>query len=205
MIGTTSPKAWPPHPREATTHPKLCRSWILLIAVLVGLLGGCADEPTVASEATFNDTDVMFLQMAVDLHRQGADVVALAADRGRRPELRRLAARMKQEWADESRAMTAWLRAWDAPTEASRDEGVHAGHGDLHSLRPADVAELRAASGADFDRVALSLLLGHHHRTVELARMEAQKGGDRDVKRLAEQMTTTRQAQIRQMLTLLAG
>ena len=182
------------------------------VLVLAGaaLVAGCGSpapeaEPVAAASGPHNETDVMFLQMVLDHHRQGAELVSLAADRGRRPEVRRLAATMKQQWAEESRTMTAWLQAWGAPLEADQDVGVHAGHGDLHSLRPSDIEELRAAGEADFDRTALALLLGHLHNTVEVARMETGKGVNADARKLAEDLTATRQEQVQQMLKLLAG
>ncbi len=193
-------------------------------ALAAGVLTGCgaaaeppatnppAADPAAAESsaakppaAPHNDTDVMFLQMTLDHHRQGAEVVELAATRASRPEVRRLAAEIRQQWADESKTMTAWLTAWGAPLAADPDEGVHAGHGDLHSLRPSDVAELRRAAGPDVDRTALSLLLGHHHNTVEVARMQAAKGANPDAKRLAEELTRRRQEQVRRMLALLAS
>ncbi|GAA0807756.1 DUF305 domain-containing protein [Spirilliplanes yamanashiensis] len=185
------------------------RRAVLALAAAV-LAAGCGspapqEAPVAAVAGPHNETDVMFLQMVLDHHRQGAELVALAADRGRRPEVRQLAARMKQQWADESRTMTAWLQGWGAPLEADQDAGVHAGHGDLHSLRPSDIEELKAAGEADFDRTALSLLLGHLHNTVEVARMESGKGANADAKALAGQITTTRQEQVQQMLKLLAS
>jgi uncharacterized protein (DUF305 family) len=194
------------------------RQVVRVVAALLagGLLAGCGaaagppvtaapEAPVVAAPGPHNDTDVMFLQMTLDHHRQGAELVELAATRASRPEVRRLAATMRRQWADESRTMTAWLTAWGAPLAADPDADVHAGHGDLHSLRPSDIEELRRAAGPEVDRTALSLLLGHHHNTVEVARMVTAKGANAEVKKLAEELTTTRQEQVRQMLTLLAS
>ena len=83
------------------------------------------------------------------------------------------------------------------------NEGVHAGHGDLHSLRPADVEELTRADGAAFDTTALSLLLGHHHNTVAVARVQLSDGSDPEARRLAEEITRTRADEVQRMLTLM--
>jgi uncharacterized protein (DUF305 family) len=98
--------------------------------------------------------------------------------------------------------MRRWLTGWRQPPSA--DPAAHAGHGGVHSLRAADLAELAAARGADFDRTAVSLLLGHLHNCVEVARMEAAGGQYPPAKALAETMTTRRQGQIQRMLTLSA-
>jgi uncharacterized protein (DUF305 family) len=182
----------------------------LLVLAAVAALAGCAGQPAApapaapAASVVFNDTDVMFLQMSLEHARQGAPVASLAADRATSTEVRALAAELRTQWAAESGTMTGWLTGWDRPLTAADGAGVHAGHGDLHSLRESDVAELRAASGAEFDRTALSLLLGHLHNSVEVTRLETTAGGYPPAKELAETMTRTRLAQIQRMLTLLA-
>ena len=174
------------------------RTVVALLTALV--LTGCGDPAAPAG----NDTDVMFLQMSLEHVRQGDEVVALAEQRAADPRVRTLAGELRAQWATEAATMRDRLTAWDRPLTADPDAGAHAGHGDLHSLRPADVAELRAAQGETFDRTALSLLLGHLHNGVETARMETAGGADPATVSLAATLTTTRQEQIRTMLTLLA-
>jgi uncharacterized protein (DUF305 family) len=155
-------------------------------------------------EAAPNDTDVMFAQMSLEHIRQGGEVAALAAERATDPRVRGLAAELRDQWRTESTAMRGWLVRWGRPLAADPDAGAHAGHGDLHSLRPSDVRELRAAEGAAFDRTALSLLLGHLHNGMATARMETAGGRYPPAISLAATMTTSRQKQIETMLTLLA-
>ena len=184
------------------------RRSIAVAAVMAALaLSGCggSDGGRPATETpAFNDTDVMFLQMSVEHIRQGEPVVALAAQRATDSEVKSLATELRSQWQTEATTMTGWLSAWRQPPSAPADAGAHAGHGDLHSLRAQDVAELDATTGADFDRTALSLLLGHLHNSVETTRMETAGGGYPPAISLAAGMTTNRQAQIQRMLTLIA-
>ncbi len=172
----------------------------VLIAAAAALLSGCGAAP----EAAHNDTDVMFAQMVREHHRQAADLLEILNGRAERAEVRDLAAAMRTEWAAEAGRLDGWLEQWAAPATADPDEGLHAGHGDLHSLRPRDVAEVRAAQGPDVDRIGVSLLLGHHHNTVEVARLETTNGRFPAAKELAAQITARRQEQVRTMLGLLA-
>lgn len=171
--------------------------------LMVLALAGCAAEPK-APPPAFNSTDVMFLQMSLDYIRQGDQVVDLAAQHAGNQQVRTLIAELGRQWETEAGTMERWLTGWQQPPSADPSAGAHAGHGDLHSLRPADLAELGAARGADFDRTAVSMLLGHLHNCVELARMEATGGQYPPAKALAETMTTQRQAQIQGLLTLAA-
>jgi uncharacterized protein (DUF305 family) len=177
----------------------------VVFAVIAALaLSGCGGEGPATQAPAFNDTDVMFLQMSVEHIRQGEPVVALAEQRATDPEIKSLAAELRSQWQTEAATMTGWLAEWRQPPSAAPDAGAHAGHGDLHSLRAADVAELEATKGEDFDRTALSLLLGHLHNSVETARMETAGGSYPPAISLAAGMTTARQAQIQKMLTLIA-
>jgi len=177
---------------------------VRLIAVLAALLAlaGCAGGPSAPAPA-YNGTDVMFLQMAVEQITEGDRVAALAAERGT-GDVRALAAELREQWARESGTMRRWLTGWEQPLAADPDAGAHAGHGDLHALRDADLAELAAAQGEQFDRTAVGLLLGHLHNCVETSRMEAAGGVYPPAKALAQSSTASRQGQIRRLLALAA-
>jgi uncharacterized protein (DUF305 family) len=189
---------------------------VLLTGLVAGvlLLTGCgaSGTPSAGSAATgaavadgpHNDTDVMFLQMSLEHIRQGADVVRMAKERGGTPELRELATTMDAEWAADADTMARWLTAWNESLAADPDAGVHKGHGDVHSLLPEHVAELRAATADTFDRTALSLLVGHLHNVVEVSRLETTTGQHPQVKAMAATITTTREAQIQKILLMLA-
>ena len=176
-----------------------------LAAALLTLLAlaGCTADPAPPPPA-FNATDVMYLQMSLDYIRQGDQVVELAEQRTADPRVRALITELGGQWQTEAGTMQRWLTGWQQPPSADPSAGAHAGHGDLHSLRPADIAELEAARGADFDRTAVSLLLGHLHNCVEVARMEATGGQYPPAKALAETTTAERQSQIQDLLALAA-
>ncbi|MFI7603051.1 DUF305 domain-containing protein [Actinoplanes sp. NPDC049681] len=176
-------------------------------AVLLLLLAACGEAPRPGASApspAYNGTDVMFLQMSLAYIDQGDQVVAVAAQRATAPRLRALAAELAGQWRSEGLTMGRWLTGWQQPPSADPTAGAHAGHGDLHSLRPSDIAELTAAKGEQFDRTAVSLLLGHLHNCVEVSRMEAAGGAYPPARALAERMTAARQIQIQRLLALAA-
>jgi uncharacterized protein (DUF305 family) len=174
------------------------------LALLVLLLvSGCTAQPeTGPPPPAYNATDVMFLQMGLAQIAEGTPVVALAGQRAGDQRLRTLAAELRTQWEDESGTMQRWLLGWQQPLTADPSAGLHEGHGELHMLRPADVAELRVAG--DFDRTAVSLLLGHLGNCVQTARMETAGGAYPPARALAATAADRRQAQVRQLLTLSA-
>ena len=174
----------------------------MLVAVLA--LGACGGPAEPAGPPPFNSVDVMFLQMGLEQIKDGDQVAALAEQRATGAELRALTTELRGQWRTESGTMQRWLLGWQQPLVPDPNVSAHAGHGDLHSLRSSDLDELRAARGPDFDRTALSLLLGHLHNCVDTARMESAGGGYPPARSFADAMTRTRQGQIQRMLVLAA-
>jgi uncharacterized protein (DUF305 family) len=181
-----------------------------LVFLVAFALTGCAAHPSPVAprpvnSTPFNDVDVMFLQMGLEQIKEGDQVAALAEQRAADAGIRAVATELRGQWRTESGTMRRWLLGWAQPLTANPAASAHAGHGDLESLRPADIAELRAAGGADFDRTALSLLLGHLHNCVETTRMESGGGEYPPAINLATAMTAARQSQIQRMLRMAAG
>ncbi|WP_236718599.1 DUF305 domain-containing protein [Actinoplanes sp. TFC3] len=146
----------------------------------------------------------MFLQMSLEYIRQGEQVLTTAQTRAKNAELKTLTAALQAQWAEEQGTMQRWLLGWSQPLTADPSSGAHEGHGDLHSLRPSDIAELQATKD-NFDGTAEALLLGHLHNCVEVSRMESTGGQYPPAKALAEQMAATRQGQVQRLLKLQTG
>lgn len=187
-------------------------------ALVAGLLlsAGCgaaptatptAAPPTPASTAStvvasdeFNDTDVMFLQMAVPHHKAGLEIVRLAADRAVRADVKTLAAAIEVTQLSEVDSMTKWLADWDQPEIAGGDPRPHAGHGGDHSTSPEAIAELAATGSAEFEKAFLNLLIAHQHNAVAMAKLEREGGVNPQAKDLAERIFASRTAQIARLL-----
>jgi uncharacterized protein (DUF305 family) len=180
-----------------------------LLAVLLFLLAGCGvgvTETTGVSQSaappgtSFNDTDVMFLQMAVPHHEQGIEMARLASERATRGEVRDLATAIRLTQEDEVAEMKKWLVKWNQPIAADLDPTAHTGHGGMHGADPALLQLLRdTPAGPEFDTLFLNLLTGHQHGAVELARMAEKDGFNQDTRALAGRIVRSRTAEIEQM------
>ncbi|MEV6341873.1 DUF305 domain-containing protein [Actinoplanes sp. NPDC051851] len=197
-----------------------------LVAVsLVLLLGACGTSvsdpsasdpsaeaaPTVSSAAeiaagsTYNDTDVMFLQMLVDHQQQGLEMVAIAADRATREEVVDLAKAIDATETDELTMMTSWLTEWQKATTVDKRVSLHADHGGLPGTDDESIASLRTVEKADFETAFLNLFLAHQHNAVEMAQLELDKGANEQATAFAERVKESRADQVQQMLRLLNG
>lgn len=181
-----------------------------LLVVLLFLLAGCgtgvASTTAGASlsapppKTGFNDTDVMFLQMAVPQHEQGMELASLAAARASRKDIRDLAAAIAATQKSELDEMEEWLTKWRQPIAPDLDPAAHTGHGGMHGSDPAVVQVLRdTPDGAEFDTRFLNLLTGHQHGAVELAQLEVKDGYNVDARALADRIIRSRTAEIEQM------
>lgn len=150
------------------------------------------------STGTFNSIDVMFLQMMVPHHRQGLELVRLAATRAVRSDVKILAAAIDATQAQEIDRMSGWLRAWGQP--ATADPNAHSAHGGMPGTSDAEIASLKATTGAEFERTFLNLLIAHQDDAIQLARMETGGGIHPEAKALADQIRQSRAGQIRLML-----
>lgn len=181
----------------------------LLSLLVVLLLAGCGvgfTESTGVSlsapppDGSYNDTDVMFLQMAVPQHEQGIEMARLAEKRASRKEVRDLATAIRLTQEDEVAQMRKWLVAWNQPVAPDLDPAAHTGHGGMHGTDPAVLRVLQETpAGPDFDSRFLNLLTGHQHGAVELARQEEKSGFNDDARGLADRMIKSRTAEIAEM------
>jgi uncharacterized protein (DUF305 family) len=187
--------------RLAGTGGPACRA--ALTVLLLCLLAACG-SPKPAAPA-FNDTDVMFLQMGLAQITEGDRVAEIAEGRAVNPEILAVVAELRDQWRRERDTMRGWLEQWERPLAADPSAGLHAGHGDLHSLREEDFDGLSGFSGAEFDRAAVALLLGNLHNAMETIRMEATGGAYPQAVDLAKSMTEARQGQIQRLLAVASG
>ncbi|WP_280509816.1 DUF305 domain-containing protein [Nocardia farcinica] len=207
-----------------TTRTTL-RAAIPAVLATAALLAGCGDDSgdhdthaTTASSTTagattgatgaaaHNDADVAFAQEMIPHHRQAVEMAALVPERSTDPRVRDLAARIQQAQDPEIATMTGWLQSWGAPVDGGGHAGM--GHGDMSMpgmMTDEQMAQLRAARGAEFDRMWLTMMIAHHEGAVQMSRTELAQGADPAAKALAQQIIDGQQAEIDQMRRLLQG
>ncbi|MBG0560859.1 DUF305 domain-containing protein [Actinoplanes aureus] len=159
----------------------------------------------ITAGATFNDTDVMFLQMLVDNQEQGLEMVEIAAERAQRQEVVDLASAVQATQKDELTMMKNWLTEWGKPTTVDERVSLHADHGGLPSTGDKEIESLRTIKKGKFETAFLNLFLAHQHNAVEVAGLELDKGSNELAKQFAERVKQSRTDQVQQMLKLLAG
>ncbi|MEU6743634.1 DUF305 domain-containing protein [Streptosporangium sandarakinum] len=176
-------------------------------AGMTGMTSGASAPATSASPAAStspangsNAADVMFAQMMIPHHRQAVAMAELAETRAADPEVKDLAAKIKGAQDPEIATMSGWLKAWGAP---EMPDGGHMGHDMPGMMSEKDMAGLKAAKGAEFDRMFAKMMIAHHEGAVGMAETERAQGADPAAKRLAADIIAAQQAEIKQMRKLL--
>ncbi|HEX8628694.1 MAG TPA: DUF305 domain-containing protein, partial [Catenuloplanes sp.] len=119
-----------------------------------------------------------------------------------------LAAKIKQAQAPEIEQLTGWLTSWGAPMPSAPADGGHGMPG-MNTQMPGmmtdkDMAGMKAATGAGFDKMFLQMMIQHHQGAVEMAKTEQQQGKDAAAKALAAKIEADQTAEIQQMQALLS-
>jgi uncharacterized protein (DUF305 family) len=127
-----------------------------------------------AAQERFTEADVHFMTGMIGHHAQALVMAAMAPTHGASPAIQRLAARIDNAQRDEIATMQRWLRDRGQPAPDVHIQGtrlmIHGpgGHQD-HShmgmpgmLTDAQIQELDAARGTDFDRLFLAYMIQHH-------------------------------------------
>lgn len=116
-------------------------------------------EIRVPEGALYTVADVSFLQGMIAHHAQAIYMSNLAESREADPRLLRLAEKIAQSQTAEIRLMQGWLADHDqfVPDTSSHRTMMMPG-----MLTPAQLAELEASSGPEFNRNYLDFMIMHH-------------------------------------------
>lgn len=190
-----------------------------------------AAGPTPAEQAradggrqAYTAADVAFMQGMIAHHAQALVMTALVPTRAAAGSVRTLAERIDVGQRDEIAFMQAWLRERGEPVP----EPAAAGHGSAGHATPAQheaghgigdpaphmpgmltaeqLAQLSAATGADFDRLFLAFMIQHHEGALTMVeQLFASPGAGQDVNvfRFASDVTADQETEIARMQAML--
>jgi uncharacterized protein (DUF305 family) len=158
------------------------------------------DPDTTIAPDEWNDADAAFMAMMIPHHAQALEMARLAQVRAEDDAVRSLARRIEGAQGPEIRSMAAWLavRGLDVP------EGHHGDHGARGGAMPGmltsgQLRDLRAARGAEFDRLFLAGMIQHHQGAVDMAATELEEGVDTLALEMAGEVSSGQLAEIRRM------
>ncbi len=156
--------------------------------------------------------DIEFMRGMIMHHAQAVEMTALIETRTDNKELRLLGARISQSQSDEINFMKRWLATRDEPTEMVMEMGDMSDmdHGS-HIMMPGmlsrkQMAALRRARGAEFDKLFLEGMIQHHKGALVMVKEmfdTAGTGQDAELFNFATDVDSGQRAEIKIMQTML--
>lgn len=161
--------------------------------------GMSGSSTSAAPAATFNDADVMFLQMMYPHHAQAVEMAKLVPTRSQNQQVKDLAAAIEKAQAPEMQQMTTLLAGFGKPAPSATMS-----HSMPGLMTPQQMTELTGLSGAAFDKMWLQMMVEHHQGAITMANDELKNGTNADAKAMAQAIVTAQQAEITTMNGMLA-
>ncbi|MDE0064576.1 MAG: DUF305 domain-containing protein [Gammaproteobacteria bacterium] len=128
-----------------------------------------AEEAIDVAVTSYSPDDVRFMQDMIPHHQQAVDMAALVADRTNRSELTDAAGRINLSQQDEIEFMEKWLGDRGEPVPDPSDHAaMHTDHRMAGMATPKQMADLAAATGTEFDRLFLQMMITHHEGAVTM-------------------------------------
>jgi uncharacterized protein (DUF305 family) len=164
--------------------PRACLGVILIAQVSIGMAdtpiiqpgapGDAARELTAEqaieiADTSYSPADAQFMLDMVPHHHQAMQMAELVAERTNRPELIDVAGRINVSQGDEIEFMQQWLRERGEPVpNPTEHDAMHTTHSMAGMATPAQMAELAASEGTDFDKLFLTLMITHHDGALKM-------------------------------------
>ena len=127
-----------------------------------------ADLAIQIADTSHTPDDIQFMQDMMVHHQQALDMALLAKDRTNSPGLLAASGRIEASQADEIAFMTQWLTTRDEPLINPIHVGDEHHHVMMGMATPAQMQSLADATGSDFDRHFLTLMITHHEGALEM-------------------------------------
>ncbi|MET7396452.1 DUF305 domain-containing protein [Dactylosporangium sp. NPDC005572] len=202
-------------------HLRVAAVGLVLLGVSAGVsacgggshhdMGAQPTSPAATASGTvagsFNGIDVRFATDMIPHHRQALEMAKLAEARAATPAVKDLAGRISKAQDPEIATMSGWLTAWGepVPSPGGMDHGMdHDAMGGMPGMMSQqEMQQLAKATGTEFDRLFLTMMIRHHEGAVEMAKAEQAQGENPAAKKLAGDIATSQTAEIAEMEGLL--
>jgi uncharacterized protein (DUF305 family) len=186
---------------------------------VMGQAGATARAKADSARLPYTQADIDFMRGMIHHHAQAILISQWAPTHDAAPAVRRLTERIINAQRDEIRTMQTWLVDRnqasvdvDSAGNVTMDHSMHGEHGGhaMHTmpgmLSEAQLKELDAARGPEFDRLFLIFMMAHHKGAITMVRtlFSAQGAGqDETVFRFASDVQVDQSTEIKRMLTML--
>jgi uncharacterized protein (DUF305 family) len=165
-----------------------------------------AEKAVDLSKVQHTEADVQFMQGMIGHHSQALEMTELLSTRTNSDDMRKLALRIEASQSDEIKMMQEWLKRRGQPLP---DPHAHHHGGKLMPgmLTAEDMGRLAAATGVEFDRLFLELMIKHHEGALVMVKdlfATAGAGQESEIFAFASDVDSDQRMEIDRMSAMLA-
>jgi uncharacterized protein (DUF305 family) len=168
-----------------------------------------ADEVARMASPRHVAADARFMRDMIVHHAQAVEMTELVAERTASEDIRMLARRIEASQEDEMALMRNWLQdRREALPDPHAHHAPHAHHEMAGMLSPAEMSQLRAARGAEFDRLFLDFMIRHHEGAIVMVeQLFATDGAGQEIEifQFASHVDSDQRMEIDRMRRMLAA
>ena len=187
---------------------------LALVGLLLGVLGTLVGMHARDSSPADFGADAGFARDMQTHHAQAVQMGFLVRDRTDDEEVRTVAYDIITSQQQQAGQMYGWLVQWGLPQTGSRAPMAWVGgeHAEAHAnadgtmpgmATPAQLDELRAATGVEAERIFLRLMIAHHTGGVAMARAAVEDARTPEVRTLAGAIAASQAAEIQLLQQML--
>jgi uncharacterized protein (DUF305 family) len=153
-----------------------------------------------AADANF---DLRFIDAMIPHHQGALDMAKDAKEKSQRPEMQKLADEIIKAQTKEIADLQAWRKQW-YPSASSMPMAHNAQMGHMMEMTPEQMKGMMmsqdlGAKDAEFDLRFINAMIPHHDGAVLMAQDAATKSNRPEIKKLAQDIISSQQAEIKQM------
>jgi len=190
------------------------RPLILTVAgiAIAALLAACGSH----ASSSASTADVSFAQLMIPHHQQAVQMADMAITSASSPDVQKLAEQIKGAQGPEISTMQSWLTAWRADDHMEGMDPSAPVNGDMGGMdmggmsaygmmTQEDMEKLSNATGTDFDRMWLQMMIAHHQGAVTMAQQVLDTTTNPEVQKLAQAVVDGQTQEIDAMQKLLTA
>jgi len=185
---------------------------ILGVSVMVAVSGTQTQaQPQSSSQMGVMPYDLHYIDMMVMHHRQGSAMARLAERKGSTAALKAFAKKTADAQEKELLELKKHRDHWYAgATEMDHSQMMAqmsgmSGHGNMKMDMQGDMARLQAATGKQFDRLFLDMMVPHHQMAIDMSKEAVTKAEHAEIKEMARLIVVKQQGEIAEMNRLKGG
>jgi uncharacterized protein (DUF305 family) len=153
-----------------------------------------------AADANF---DLRFIDAMIPHHQGALDMAKDAKAKSQRPEMQKLADEIIKVQTKEIADLQAWRKQW-YPSASSMPMAHNAQMGHMMEMTPEQMKGMMmsqdlGAKDAEFDLRFINAMIPHHEGAVLMAQDASTKSTHPEIKKLAQDIISSQQAEIKQM------